>query len=106
MVSGELFDLGRFPGARLLERAGPGIGSRCVRGELYRLRHPEPDLGALDCYEGSQLSAPETSLFCRQFTRVWRQNRSTAQAWIYCLSRRPAGARLIPSGDYTKLARV
>jgi len=106
MVAGELFDLGRFPGARAIEPTSAGIGGRRVTGELYRLRRLEPDLAALDRYEGLQPSAFETSLFCRRVTRVWKQNvGGAAQAWIYCLSRRPAAACLIPSGDYSKAAR-
>jgi gamma-glutamylcyclotransferase (GGCT)/AIG2-like uncharacterized protein YtfP len=74
-------------------------------GELYRLQNAERDLAVLDRYEGSQPPTPWTSLFRRQLTHVWVRDKSTVQAWIYCLNRRPAVARLIPSGDYEKATR-
>jgi gamma-glutamylcyclotransferase (GGCT)/AIG2-like uncharacterized protein YtfP len=104
IVAGQLFDLGPFPGARLIEPAGPGIGSRRVIGELYRLQNPERDLGLLDRYEGLQPWEPKTSLFRREFTQVSRQNGTRVQAWVYCLNQRPVVARHIPSGDYMRIA--
>jgi gamma-glutamylcyclotransferase (GGCT)/AIG2-like uncharacterized protein YtfP len=104
IVAGQLFDLGPFPGARLVEAAGPGVGSRRVIGELYQLQNPERDLGVLDRYEGLQTSRPNASLYRREFARVSTQNGNAVHAWIYCLNRRPAVARLIPSGDYRRKA--
>lgn len=103
VVAGQLFDFGRFPGARL-EPKGSGTGRR-VKGELYRLQNLERDLAMLDRYEGLQASVSGNSLFRRELTTVRMQNGKTAQAWIYCLNRRPGGARLIPSGDYLKATR-
>jgi len=101
-VAGELFDLDRFPGARLIEPKVPGVGNRRVKGELYRLQNPTSDLDVLDRYEGLQPSTPETSLFRRELAWVRTQGGKTMQAWIYVLARRPAAARLIPSGNYVK----
>ena len=103
MVAGQLFDLGRFPGTRLVERLSDRIGSRRVMGELYQLRNPERDFYALDRYEGLQSAAPKMSLFGRELTRAWIRGGNTAQAWIYCLNRIPPMARPIPSGDYSKV---
>lgn len=102
IVAGELFDLGRFPGARLIEPKGPGVSSRRVKGELYRLENPEGDLDVLDRYEGLQPSTPETSPFRRELAWVRTQGGKTMQAWIYVLARRPAAAHLIPCGDDAK----
>jgi gamma-glutamylcyclotransferase (GGCT)/AIG2-like uncharacterized protein YtfP len=102
MVAGQLFDLGRFPGARLVEPSDR-IGSRRVMGELYRLRNPEHDFDVLDRYEGLQSATPKMSLFGRELTRAWTRGGNTAQAWIYCLNRNPPKARPIPSGDYSKV---
>lgn len=44
-VTGQLYDLGPYPGAVLAR------GGRVV-GEVYRLRHGSPVLAALDAYEG------------------------------------------------------
>src|SRR5208337_420316 len=42
-VQGELFDFGKFPGARKSTKPG-----KTVEGELYRLRRPEKALKVLD----------------------------------------------------------
>jgi gamma-glutamylcyclotransferase (GGCT)/AIG2-like uncharacterized protein YtfP len=105
-VAGELFDLGRFPGARLVKPTNPGMGNRRVLGELYRLQNPSSDLGVLDRYEGLQPSAPEATLFRRELACVRTRSGKTTQAWIYCLARRPSAARLIPSGNYAKTSRA
>jgi gamma-glutamylcyclotransferase (GGCT)/AIG2-like uncharacterized protein YtfP len=105
MVSGELFDLGRFPGARLIQPLGPGIGSRRVTGELYRLRNSTPDLDVLDRYEGLQPSGAEAPLFRRELARLRTRGGKTRHAWIYALARRPAAVRLIASGDYANMPR-
>lgn len=102
-VAGELFDLGRFPGARLVEPKRAGISSRRVTGELYRLQNPTRGLDVLDRYEGLQPSKHEAPMFTRELARVQTQGGRAAQAWIYTLARRPAAACLIPSGDYAKV---
>jgi len=106
IVAGDLFDLGPFPGARLVEPASAGIGSRRVIGELYRLPNAERGFGVLDRYEGLQSVAPEMSLFRRELTCVWLWGGKSVQAWIYRLNRKPAVARRIPSGDYCEPGRT
>ena len=59
-VRGELFDLGRYPGARQVEGEG-----NWVTGELFQLRQPEQDLRTLDEVEGFDPRDPESSEFVR-----------------------------------------
>jgi gamma-glutamylcyclotransferase (GGCT)/AIG2-like uncharacterized protein YtfP len=105
IVAAELFDLGRFPGARLIKPTNPGVGNRLVTGELYRLQNSTPDLDVLDRYEGLQPLAVETPLFRRELARVRTRGGKTMQAWIYALARRPAAGRLILSGDDANVPR-
>ena len=105
IVHGELFDFGRFPGARLVGPMSLGSGSRRVTGEVYRLPNAKHGLGVLDRYEGLQVVAPEMSLFRRELTGVLMRGGKMVQAWIYCLNRKVVTARRIPSGDYFKASR-
>ena len=64
-VAAELFDLGRYPGARPAGRRG-----KWVRGELFQLRRPAQDLRVLDEVEGFVPGAPEQSEFVRAAAEV------------------------------------
>lgn len=95
-VAAELVDLGRYPGA--LPAGGNG---EWVRGELYELRRPQPDLQVLDRVEGFIPSAPERSEFMRATAEVILANGARKCAWIYWLTpRAAAGRRRIAGGDY------
>lgn len=91
VVQAELFDLGKFPGARKSARPG-----RVVAGEVYRLRQAQKALKVLDDVEGVLPQAPEKSLFQRATTEIVLPNRVRRVAWIYWLNER-ASARLRPS---------
>jgi len=77
-VQAELFDLGKFPGARKSTKPG-----KTVQGELYRLRRPESALKVLDKVEGFSPRNPEKSLFQRATTEVILPNGELRLAWIY-----------------------
>jgi len=77
-VQGELFDFGKFPGARKSTKPG-----KTVEGELYRLRRPEKALKVLDQVEGFLPRTPEKSLFQRAMTEVVLPNGERRLAWIY-----------------------
>lgn len=77
-VQAELFDSGKFPGAR--KSTEPG---KTVEGEVYRLRRPENALKVLDQVEGFLPRTPEKSLFQRAMTEVVLPNGERRVAWIY-----------------------
>jgi len=95
VISGELFDLGRYPGLV------PGTGN--VRGELYRLNDPLPKERALEAfrqldeYERYDAHDVEGSLYHR---RVVRLRNPTVDAWLYYYNGPVDGARRIESGDW------
>ncbi len=92
-VPGLLYDLGPYPA---LVR-GEGV----VVAELFEV----PDdriLKALDHFEGFDPMNPETSLFVRRETNL---TDGSGVAWVYYFGageRLPAGAMLIPSGDWLR----
>jgi len=75
-VPGSIYRIRHYPAYRP-EPAGE------VRGELYRLGHPETTLKALDEYEGED------------FERV-----VVNEAWIYRYRGKPPEHSRIPSGDF------
>jgi gamma-glutamylcyclotransferase (GGCT)/AIG2-like uncharacterized protein YtfP len=77
-VQAELFDLGKFPGARK-----PTKPWKIVEGEVYRLRRAVNALKVLDQVEGFSPRAPEKSFFQRATTEVVLPNGGRRVAWIY-----------------------
>jgi gamma-glutamylcyclotransferase (GGCT)/AIG2-like uncharacterized protein YtfP len=96
-VAGELFDLGRFPGAR--PAGGEG---KWVHGELYQLRDTARDLAVLDDLEGFDPGAPQRSEFVRANAGVTLHDGQTCRAWIYWLGPAMIPARRMASGDYAQ----
>jgi gamma-glutamylcyclotransferase (GGCT)/AIG2-like uncharacterized protein YtfP len=95
-VAGELFDLGRYPGARPAKGEG-----KWVLGEVFQLLHAEHDLKVLDEVEGFIPADPERSEFVRALAEVILPHGAHESAWIYWLSKESlAGCRRIASGDY------
>jgi gamma-glutamylcyclotransferase (GGCT)/AIG2-like uncharacterized protein YtfP len=77
-VQAELFDLGKFPGARKSTKPG-----KTVEGELYRLHGTANALKVLDQVEGFSPRNPEKSLFQRATTEVVLPNKERRLAWVY-----------------------
>ena len=75
-ITGQLYDLGRYPGAL-------ATGDQIIPGELYRLPEPERALRHLDTVEGRQ--------FHRAMVRVTLEHGKPQQAWVYLLNRPPPG---------------
>lgn len=71
-MQGQLFNLGRYPGAL-------ATGDQVIDGELYRLPEPEPALRHLDAVEGGQ--------FQRARVRVSLDSGGMHEAWAYLLNR-------------------
>jgi gamma-glutamylcyclotransferase (GGCT)/AIG2-like uncharacterized protein YtfP len=86
-VQAELFDLGKFPGAR--KSAHPG---KRVQGELYRLRRAANALKVLDQVEGFSPQNPEKSLFQRATTEVVLPIGERRVARIYWLNERASAS--------------
>lgn len=99
-ISGRLYDLGEFPGA--LPSDSP---TDEIEGELYQLGNASAQLGELDEVEEFDSDRPDESLFVRRLTNVELESGERLKAWVYFLPRKPAKARLIPSGDYTEIRR-
>jgi gamma-glutamylcyclotransferase (GGCT)/AIG2-like uncharacterized protein YtfP len=95
-IRGKLYDLGDYPGTRVLG-AEPG---RRVSGELYRPRDPELALKTLDEYEEFSPLKPHKSLFIRKLVSVTLEDGRKKRAWVYLYNRGIAKARLIPTGRY------
>lgn len=99
-VRGRLYDLGAYPGAVPAARRDERI-----RGQVLELRDAERILPWLDRYEGYDPRVPRKSLYLRERVRVTPEAdagpaATPTEAWIYWLNQRPAGRRLIVSGDY------
>lgn len=94
-IRAELFDLGRYPGARPAEGEG-----NWVTGELFGLRQPERDLRKLDKVEGFDPRDPERSEYVRTLADVTLADGTSCRAWIYWLGPNAGGTRRIAGGDY------
>lgn len=86
-LSGDLYDLGRFPGAV------PGDG--VVHGELFRLNSPRA-WETMDRYEGYRPDREEASLFVRR--RVELRHPPHRSAWVYWYNGAPTEHPRVPSG--------
>jgi gamma-glutamylcyclotransferase (GGCT)/AIG2-like uncharacterized protein YtfP len=95
-IRGNLYDLGDYPGARVV---GAEPGQR-VSGELYRLRDPQLALRILDEYEEFSPLRPSKSLFVREILAVTLEDGRKKRAWAYLYNRGIANARLMPTGCY------
>jgi gamma-glutamylcyclotransferase (GGCT)/AIG2-like uncharacterized protein YtfP len=87
-AAGRLLDLGAFPGL-----VAATVPADRVQGDLFAIdpAHCEALLDALDRYEGAS------------FERVEEQvsgPHGDVKAWLYVYRGDPAGASLVPGGDY------
>jgi len=96
-VQAELFDSGKFPGAR--KSAKPG---RVLAGEVYRLRRAENALKVLDQVEGFSPQTPDKRLFKRATTEVVLPNGERRAAWIYWLNERASARRRVSCGGIAR----
>ena len=74
-VPGELFDLGEFPGLRLVGAGSP----LAVPAELFAILNPRA-LDLLDEYEGCQEDAQGSSVFVRRRLRLLEP---PVEVWVY-----------------------
>lgn len=96
-LPGRLYDLGPYPAAV------PDDAADCrILGEVLELDDPETALPALDEYEGFDPITPHDSLFVRRRHAVTLAEGRVLDCWVYVYNRDPAGAALIPHGDYRR----
>jgi len=86
-ISGELVNLGEYPGLRL----SPYIKTR-VCGELIELEALDDIMEKLDAEEGPQ--------FRREMVNVTAENGRTQFAWTYVLASNAPSLPVIESGDW------
>ncbi len=89
IVTGELFDLGRYPGMR--------HGDGRVVAELYALLNVEL-IESLDEFEGYTASRPRESLYLREYVSLIEP--AGAEAWVYVYNDVPDASKRIVSGDW------
>jgi pyruvate carboxylase len=89
ICTGELFDLGDYPGLR--------PGQARIAGELYALLDPGA-ITTLDCFEGFDPNQPRESLDLRERVKLIAPKETTA--WIYLYNHTPDASQHIPSGDW------
>jgi gamma-glutamylcyclotransferase (GGCT)/AIG2-like uncharacterized protein YtfP len=100
-VAGELFELGRYTGARPVASA-----ERWVRGELFQLPQPAHDLKVLDGVEGYNPRAAERSEFIRAVADITLGDGTTCRAWIYWLGAKVPTLRRITPGITPRRRRM
>ena len=89
IITGELFDLGRFPGMR--------HGDGQVVAELYALLDVEV-IRLLDDFEGYFADRPRESLYLRE--EIALTSPSDAKAWTYVYNEVPDAITRVVSGDW------
>lgn len=96
-VRGRLYDFGEFPGA-VLDPSSRTV----VHGELVVLPTDGRVLEALDRYEEFDPLDVKKSLFVRKKVKVWMNNGSSREGWIYVYNRPPGKAKFVRGGDYLR----
>ncbi|MEA2707857.1 MAG: putative glutamine amidotransferase [Phycisphaerales bacterium] len=91
-VTGQLYDLGSYPGLVL-----GGEDATTIRGEIVAVRSAS-DWLRLDAYEGADSSQPDRSLFNRVRTMVTTDAGERVECWIYVYNRDLTHAARIDSG--------
>jgi len=89
---GQLYDLGRFPGAVR--------GAGTIHGELFRIESPDA-VERLDRYEGYDPARTAASLFVRRPVTLTAPDEP---AWVYWYNHAPGDAARVPSGDWARYA--
>ena len=98
-VYGKLYDLGEYPGAKLIRRARSKI-----RGRVYQLPTSKQVIKSLDAYEEFIPDKPEKSLYLRKRAPVTLDNGKTIETWIYEYNGDVSYSPVVRGGDYSKLA--
>ena len=73
-----------------------------IKGELYEIKKKKNisyAMGQLDGYEGLVVEENEIPLYRRELTKVFLDDGSESEAWVYWYNGDVAGLPIIPSGD-------
>lgn len=95
-LAGKLYEIDGYPGA-VLQPVGSGL---MVRGELYRLLHPQPLFMRLDAYEECSERFPQPHEYRRSLETVRMSDSMVVKAWVYLYNHSLSGRQMIASGDY------
>jgi gamma-glutamylcyclotransferase (GGCT)/AIG2-like uncharacterized protein YtfP len=98
-IKGFLYDLGDYPGA-VKNKSG-----KTIRGDVFLLNDPESALSILDQYEGCSAVGGGQPEFFRKRNRVSLRSGNTVLAWVYWLTKNPAGKIRIKGPDYLAYQR-
>jgi gamma-glutamylcyclotransferase (GGCT)/AIG2-like uncharacterized protein YtfP len=101
-VNGNLYDIGAFPGAKLLTPVQPEFDPKLplIVGEVFRIRNTAI-CAILDHYEGYEPDAPEQG----HYNRCKVPSKSGKDVWIYTYNPFVRSEQMIPGGDWCK-ARI
>jgi len=99
-VPGNLYDLGAYPGWVC---AINKHDQAKVRGEVYRLLHPQPTFALLDTYEECTPCHPQPHEYerCRKIARL--TDGTDLEVWIYRYCLKTDNLKRIVSGDYASM---
>ncbi len=98
-IKGNLFDIGKYPGAVLSK-----TGNKII-GEIYSAKNKgpiEPALEILDRYEGYDKSNLDASEYIRKGKLVKLSNGKKVFSWVYEYNKPVRNKQLIESGDYIR----
>jgi len=93
-MSGELFDLGMYP--------GPVYDEACasqVYGHIFKLKNPTINLQVLDQYEGCPPERPQPTEYIRKQVSVFFKSEKK-DCWVYVYNLPTAKKKRIESGNY------
>ena len=100
-LSGQLYDLGEYPGAIV----GENFMTQII-GEVYELSEPQAVLDVLDVYEGFIPGELEASLFARLQASVVLSDGQQLECWLYAYNDWVLNGRLIEGGDYVEYLKT
>ncbi|MEO6135228.1 MAG: gamma-glutamylcyclotransferase family protein [Ginsengibacter sp.] len=79
-----------------------GATNTFIKGELYEIKNEQNIsyvMGQLDGYEGLVVEENEIPLYRRELTKVFLNDGSESEAWVYWYNGDVSGLPIIPSGD-------
>lgn len=79
-----------------------GVTNTFIKGELYEIKNEQNIsyvMGQLDGYEGLIVEENEIPLYRRELTKIFLDDGSESEAWVYWYNGEVAGLPVIPSGD-------
>ncbi len=94
-ILGKLYKISWFPGAILSD-----LEENKVFGTLFKLKNVNPTFKVLDAYEGFDTQNVESSLFKREITTAFLENKTTINTWVYIYNQPVENSERILSGNF------